>query len=84
MARHKRKKKEKKQRGTIADVVRLARHTLPHFILQALAKEYRDYPLKSEAGSAEQEFWVKVAKSTANLGSGMEKWSNEWQEEEES
>lgn len=82
MARHKRKKKEKKVKGTLANVVQVARHMLPHFILGALAKEYRGYPRASEPGSAEEEFWVKVSKSTANLASGMEKWANEWQEEE--
>lgn len=80
-------KRKKKKGGRVqidlSAVIKAARTTLPHFILQALAREYRSYPRASEAGSAEQEFWVKVSKSTANLGSGMEKWVNEWQEEEE-
>lgn len=76
--------KRKKKKVSMSAIIALARHTLPHHILQALAREYRDYPRKSEAGSAEQEFWVKVSKSTANLGSGMSKWADEWQDAEES
>jgi hypothetical protein len=66
-----------------AKIVAIARHTLPSLILAVLAIEYRSYPRKSEAGSVEQEFWVKVSKSTSNLASGMDKWVNEWQDEEE-
>lgn len=83
MARKKKRQAPRVHRADLAAVVEAARTILPHFILQALAREYRDYPRKSEAGSAEQEFWVKVSKSTANLGSGMEKWSDEWQDEED-
>ncbi len=79
----KRRKKGGLVQIDLSAVIKAARKTLPHFILQALAKEYRSYPRAARAGSAEQEFWVKVSKSTANLGSGMEKWVDEWQSEEE-
>lgn len=32
---------------------------------------------------AEQDFWIKAERSTANLSSGMEKWIEEWIDEEE-
>lgn len=81
MARRKKKRNERVQ-VNLSAVIKAARTTLPHFILQALAKEYRSYPRAARAGSAEQEFWVKVSKSTANLASGMSKWVDEWQDEE--
>ena len=78
----KRKKRGGRVQIDLSAVIKAAKTTLPHFILQALAKEYQSYPRASKAGSAEQEFWVKVSKSTANLASGMEKWADEWQDEE--
>lgn len=79
----KRRKRIERVQIDLSAVIKAARTTLPHFIVQALAKEYRSYPRAAKAGSAAQEFWVKVSKSTANLGSGMEKWSDEWQSEED-
>ena len=64
-------------------VVELARKAAPHQILSLLANEYKSYPRRSR-NSAEEEFWVKVSRSTANLASGMEKWLEEWIDEEES
>jgi len=59
-----------------AAAVLKARSAMPHTILQALAKEYKSYIGKSRT-EAEEEFWIKCSRASANLGSGMEKWLEE-------
>jgi len=63
-------------------IVGIARKVWPHAILKALAKEYKSYP-RHARNRAEFEFWDKVSKSTANLASGMEKWMDEFGEDDE-
>lgn len=75
-------KRKKRSRGTKLLVLKtLARKYMPSTLLHVLAKEYAKYPSKSRT-DAEYEFWVKVSRSTANLSSGMEKWVEEWLEDE--
>lgn len=67
----------------VADIVAKARKAMPHVILQALAKEYKSY-IKKSRSRAEEWFWVKCSRATANLGSGMEKWLDEMLDETDS
>lgn len=75
----KRKRKSERSRDASA-IIAIARKVWPHSILQALAKEYRNYP-RHARNREEQDYWIKIAKSTANLGSGMEKWMEEMLDE---
>lgn len=79
MAKHTRKHKRSKDASA---VVAIARKAMPHDILQALANEYKRYPRRSQT-DGQYEFWIKVAKSTANLASGMAKWAEEMYDEDE-
>jgi len=76
-----RKRKKRATRSKLGILRELAREYLPSQILETLAREYRGYPRRSSTG-AEQEFWIKVSRSTANLASGMDKWVEEWLDEE--
>ena len=70
-----------RQKRSAADIVTRARKAMPHVILQALAKEYKSYIHKSRS-TAEEEFWIKCSRASANLGSGMEKWLDEMLDED--
>lgn len=65
-----------RRKRSAADIVTKAQKVMPHVILQALAKEYKTYINKSRS-NAEEEFWIKCSRASANLGSGMEKWLDE-------
>lgn len=78
MAKRKRDKGEKQLAHALLPLVR--KHT-PHAILQIMSKEYQSY-LRRSRSDAEHEFWVKCSRATANLSSGMEKWLEEWIDEE--
>jgi len=73
-------RKSKKINGSLLAIIR--QHA-PHDVLAVIAKEYEVYTRKGVASGAEYDYWVKCARSTANLSSGMEKWLQEWIEEEE-
>jgi len=81
-----RKRARKKQRVSTEELKRkllpVVRSVAPHQILGIMAREYASYVRKSQS-DAEHEFWVKVSRSSANLSSGMEKWLEEWIDEEE-
>jgi len=76
------KKRRTSQNLKLSTIHELARKFTPGAILKTLAKEYKKYPRKSKT-DAEYEFWIKVSRSTANLASGMEKWVEEWLDEED-
>ncbi len=81
-----RRKKSAKQTISYEELKRvllpLVQRVAPNHILEIMSKEYEKYIRVSKSG-AEQDFWIKAARSTANLSSGMEKWIEEWIDEEE-
>lgn len=84
MARRTRKRKEKTLEfdELKKQLLPLVRRVAPNHILEIMSQEYEKY-IRASRSDAEQEFWIKAARSTANLASGMEKWVEEWIDEEE-
>lgn len=63
-------------------ILRLAKKYKPDDILHELSTLYEEYSIG--AGSeAEVDYWLKCARATGNLSSGMEKWFAELVEEKE-
>jgi len=79
MARKRKRKSVEKIKSKLLPIIR---STAPHIILNVLSREYSSYVTRRQS-DAEHEFWIKVSRSTANLGSGMEKWLEEWLDEED-
>ena len=65
-----------------SSILRLAKQYKPDDILHELSVSYEEYSIGA-GNEAEVEYWLKCAKATANLSSGMEKWFNEMLEEKE-
>ena len=81
-----RRKKSRQQALSYEELKRvllpLVQRVAPNHILEIMSQEYGKYVRMSKSG-AEQDFWIKAERSTANLSSGMEKWIEEWIDEEE-
>ena len=81
-----RKQKRKRKNGEATarrEVYKLAHQYAPHVILKALSRAY-DNVLRGHrfSSQAQADFFIKCRQSTANLGSGMEKWLEQvWDEE---
>lgn len=60
----------------------LLKSAAPHIILGIMSREYGTYMRKSRS-DAEHEFWLKATRSSGNLASGMEKWLDEWMDEDD-
>lgn len=84
MARRKRKSQQKSMSYDELKrvLLPLVQRVAPNHILEIMSNEYGKYVRVSKS-SAEQDFWIKAERSTANLSSGMEKWIEEWIDEEE-
>lgn len=82
MARKKKRKSGLSNEELKRKLLPLVREVVPHHILGMMSKEYSTYLRKSRS-DAEHEFWIKISRSTANLASGMEKWLEEWLDEDE-
>lgn len=61
-------------------VIRLTRKFNPDDVQAALAKVYEEYSIASTT-EAEVEFWLKCAKASRNLSSGMNKWFHDAMED---
>lgn len=69
--------KNDKLTGTINKLVKKYH---PYEIQRELAKQY-DMMLRYVGSGGEEEYWIKISKSSRNLASGMEKWLDELIEE---
>lgn len=61
-------------------VIRLTRKFSPDDVQAALAKVYEEYSIASMT-EPEVEFWLKCARASRNLSSGMNKWFHDAMEE---
>lgn len=77
-----RKRTQQSVNGLREKLLPLLRSVAPHTILGIMSREYGAYMRKSRS-DAEHEFWLKATRSSGNLASGMEKWLDEWMDEDE-
>jgi len=63
-------------------IVRLSKKFSPDDILHELSILYEEYSIGASS-EAEVDYWLKCARATGNLSSGMEKWFGEMLEEKE-
>jgi len=58
------------------DLREIIHTTLPQIILSAMSHAYESH-IKDSRTRAEEDYWIKASRSTANLAGGMKKWMSQ-------